>query len=125
MAEAARDREPILVAIFIFDVISYTIRLLARAANHGVASLPQYLTAIAPQLLNMVLLYTAIYFINQRSRRQAMKPWAAIQVRSSACSAMHVMTCMYMCDGPCSWAPSPVQYSFFKSVFELSLMDNP
>ena len=78
MAEASRDRRPILVAIFCFDLLSYAIRLAARAASHGPAALPQYLTVIAPQLLNMVLLYTAIYFIHQRSRRQA-SPWPAFQ----------------------------------------------
>ena len=88
-AEAARDRGPILVAIFFFDLISYAVRLAARAAKHGVGSLPQYiLTAIAPQLLNMVLLYTAVYFINQRSRRQYGNPWAAIQASSHACLCM-------------------------------------
>ncbi len=80
MQTAAEERWPVLMAIFCFDVATYTIRVGARACAEGLTAVPGILLSIAPQLLNMIVLYTAIHWINRRSRRTMGKIWAACQV---------------------------------------------
>lgn len=82
MQAAAEERWPVLMAIFCFDVATYTIRVGARAFEEGLAAVPGILMSIAPQLCNMMVLYTAIYWINRRSRHTMGKIWTACQVRS-------------------------------------------
>lgn len=70
-----------LIAIFCFDLLTYSVRLGAKMVTAGPGALPAALAAMMPQLLNMVVLYTAISWINWRSRRSVGRPWAAFQVR--------------------------------------------
>ncbi len=72
-----------LVAIFCFDLLTYTIRLGARMVTAGPGALPAALAAMMPQLLGMMVLYSAISWINWRSRRTSGRPWAAFQVFAS------------------------------------------
>lgn len=102
MAETARHRRPLLVAIFCFDILAYCIRLGARAVAQGLGALPHLLRLMAPQLMNMILIYLAFYFINRRSRRQVGKPWAAVQVCClllvlALCCPLAVPLCPYPC----------------------------
>ena len=80
MQAAAKERWPVLMAIFCFDVASYTVRVAARGLAGGPAAVLPALHALWPQLLNMAVLYTVIHFINRRSRRATGKMWAAVQV---------------------------------------------
>ena len=68
MAEVAKERWPVLIAIFCFDIVTYTFRLGARAILGGPGGLLAMLVSLLPQLTNMVALYGAIHFINRRSR---------------------------------------------------------
>ena len=68
MAEVAKERWPVLIAIFCFDIVTYTFRLGARAILGGHGGLLAMLVSLLPQLTNMVALYGAIHFINRRSR---------------------------------------------------------
>ncbi|KAK9831531.1 hypothetical protein WJX81_006368 [Elliptochloris bilobata] len=68
MAEVAKERWPVLIAIFCFDIVTYTFRLGARAILGGPGGLLAMLISLLPQLTNMVALYGAIHFINRRSR---------------------------------------------------------
>ena len=68
MAEVAKERWPVLIAIFCFDIVTYTFRLGARAILGGPGGLLVMLVSLLPQLTNMVALYGAIHFINRRSR---------------------------------------------------------
>lgn len=90
LAETARHRRPLLVAIFCFDILAYCIRLGGRALSQGLGALPHLCRLMAPQLINMVLIYTAFYVINRRSRRQIGKPLAALQV----CRLLLSLLCM-------------------------------
>ena len=81
MQAAARDRWPVLMAIFCFDVASYTLRVAARGLAGGFAAVPVTLFALYPQLLNMAVLYIVIHWINRRSRKATGQMWAAVQVR--------------------------------------------
>ncbi|BDA48631.1 hypothetical protein COCOBI_12-3120 [Coccomyxa sp. Obi] len=77
--EASKDRWHVLIAIFCFDLLTYTIRLGGRMVAAGPGALPAAVAAMIPQLLNMVALYTVLSFVNWRSRKSAGKPWAALQ----------------------------------------------
>ena len=80
MQTAAQERWPVLMAIFCFDLASYTIRVAARGIQGGFAAVPPHLFALYPQLLNMAVLYMVIHWINRRSRRATGQMWAAVQV---------------------------------------------
>ncbi|BDA48630.1 probable histidine kinase 3 [Coccomyxa sp. Obi] len=79
MQAAAKERWPVLMAIFCFDLVTYSIRVGAKAVKEGPAAVPPALMALMPQLLNMAVLYLAIHWINRRSRRAKGKIWAACQ----------------------------------------------
>ena len=80
MQEIAKERWPVLIAIFCFDLVTYAIRLGARTLTDGLLGLPAALAGMLPQLTNMAVLYLAIHAINRRSRRASGKIWAACQV---------------------------------------------
>ena len=68
MANIAKRRLRVLVAIFIFDILCYLFRIIikAAAAHTTAVSLARDL---GPQLGNMVLLYSVLGLVNGRSRR--------------------------------------------------------
>lgn len=80
MQAAAKERWPVLMAIFCFDLVTYSIRVGAKAVSEGIAAVPPALLGLMPQLMNMAVLYLAIHWINRRSRRAMGKIWAACQV---------------------------------------------
>ena len=80
MQEIAKERWPVLIAIFCFDLATYALRLGARTFADGLARMPAALAGMLPQLANMAVLYLAIHAINRRSRRASGKIWAACQV---------------------------------------------
>lgn len=80
MQAAAKERWPVLMAIFCFDLVTYTIRVGAKAVAEGPEAVLPALFALAPQLLNMAVLYIAIHWINWRSRLAKSQIWAACQV---------------------------------------------
>ena len=80
MQAAARERWPVLMAVFCFDLASYSLRVAARCVVGGFAAVPPTLLALHPQLLNMAVLYMVIHWINRRSRRATGRMWAAVQV---------------------------------------------
>ena len=82
MQAAARERWPVLMAVFCFDLASYSLRVAAKGLAGGFAVLPATLLALYPQLLNMAVLYIVIHWINRRSRRATGQMWAAVQVWS-------------------------------------------
>lgn len=81
MQAAAKERWPVLMAIFCFDLVTYTIRVGAKAVAEGPEAVLPALFALSPQLLNMAVLYIAIHWINWRSRLAKGKIWAACQVQ--------------------------------------------
>ena len=83
MQAAARERWPVLMAVFCFDLASYSLRVAAKGLAGGIAAVPVTLLALYPQLLNMAVLYMVIHFINRRSRRATGQMWAAVQVNPS------------------------------------------
>ncbi len=83
MQQAARERWPVLMAVFCFDLASYSLRVAAKGVAGGFAAVPVTLLALYPQLLNMAVLYMVIHFINRRSRRATGLMWAAVQVQST------------------------------------------
>lgn len=83
--DAAKERRPILVAIFCFDILTYSLRVGARLMSEGPDNtLSSTVNVMLPQLLIMVGIYTAAHLINRRSRKAASKPWAAFQVEMQA-----------------------------------------
>lgn len=78
--EASKDRWHVLIAIFFFDLLTYTIRLGGRMVAAGPRALPAAVAAMIPQLLNMVALYTVLSWVNWRSHKSVGRPWAAFQV---------------------------------------------
>lgn len=97
--EASKDRWHVLIAIFFFDLLTYTIRLGGRMMAAGLGALPAAVAAMIPQLLNMLALYTVLSWVNWRSRKSAGRPWAAFQVmkRHMRHATMHTL-CLVMPD---------------------------
>ena len=88
MQQAARERWPVLMAVFCFDLASYSLRVAAKGVAGGLAAVPDTLLALHPQLLNMAVLYVVIHFINRRSRRATGLMWAAVQVCTFSLTCM-------------------------------------
>ena len=96
MQEIAKERWPVLIAIFCFDLVTYALRLGARTAADGFARAPAALAGMLPQLANMAVLYIAIHAINRRSRRASGKIWAACQVHPHARPASGHPACVIL-----------------------------
>lgn len=69
MADVARQRRPILMCVFVFDIAIYLFRL----GFYGVKSAHQDFvgraTTIMPQMINMIALHSIVGWVNWRSRR--------------------------------------------------------
>ena len=82
LADVAKQRRPVLMCIFFFDVACYAFRLLAHGVTTGHMSVLRRLVAILPQVLNMVALHSMVAWVNWRSRRVGVS--AARQVHAFA-----------------------------------------
>eukprot|EP00884_Botryococcus_braunii_P011489 jgi/Botrbrau1/20340/Bobra.0006s0013.5 len=69
MAEVAKQRWPVLLAIFVFDCVCYLVRIGARGIGTGGQGIAAMLAEIPFQLGNMAMLHLLTFWINWRSRR--------------------------------------------------------
>ncbi len=67
ITDCAKRRWPVLIFVFCFDVLSFILRTTAKLLHPAPPS--DVLLEMAPQLLNMAVLYTLVGAINWRSRR--------------------------------------------------------
>ncbi len=72
LADDAKQRWPVLIFIFCFDVTCYMFRAGAKLwlANQGFKTM---LRDMGPQLANMTCLYLVMAFLNHRSRQNGKK----------------------------------------------------
>lgn len=82
MADVVKQRRPVLLCVFIFDIAMYLFRLAVYGASHGRQDFLSRLATILPQMANMMALHGIVGWVNRRSRRlgsaaacQAGPPW--------------------------------------------------
>lgn len=83
ITDCAKRRWPVLLFIFCFDVLSLVLRSIAKLITDPAAAVAREL---APQLLNMAVLYTLVGLVNRRSRQG--NPLAARQEEVVLCALM-------------------------------------
>lgn len=66
LTDCAKRRWPVLLFVFCFDILSLVLRSIAKLLTDGPAAMTR---EIAPQLLNMTILYTLVGLVNRRSRQ--------------------------------------------------------
>ena len=81
MADVAKQRRPVLMCVFFFDIACYVFRLAAYGVAGDELGVLGRLGAILPQLLNMIALHSIVAWVNWRSRRLGVN--AARQVRAT------------------------------------------
>lgn len=69
MADVARQRRPVLMCVFIFDIAIYLFRLSFYGVNSAHQTFQSRLSTIMPQLMNMIALHSIVGWVNWRSRR--------------------------------------------------------
>ena len=87
MADVAKQRRPVLMCVFIFDIAIYLFRL----GFHGVNSAQDFKSradTILPQIINMIALHSIVGWVNWRSRKSSNEP-TRDEVRISSCCAVH------------------------------------
>ena len=69
MADVAKQRRPVLMCIFFFDIACYIFRVAVHGVATGGSGLLGKLGTILPQMLNMIALHSIVAWVNWRSRR--------------------------------------------------------
>lgn len=69
MADVAKQRRPVLMCIFCFDIACYIFRVAAHGVSSGRLGLLGRIITIVPQVLNMIALHSIVAWVNWRSRR--------------------------------------------------------
>ena len=69
MADVAKQRRPVLMCIFCFDIACYIFRVAVHGVATGGSGLLGKLGTILPQMLNMIALHSIVAWVNWRSRR--------------------------------------------------------
>ena len=86
MADVAKQRRPVLMCVFVFDIAIYLFRL----GFHGVDSAQDFTSragTILPQIINMIALHSIVGWVNWRSRRSSNHP-----IRDEVCNPRFAMS---------------------------------
>lgn len=69
MADVAKQRRPVLMCVFIFDIAIYLFRLGFHGVNSAHQDFKSRAGTILPQIINMIALHSIVGWVNWRSRR--------------------------------------------------------
>ena len=85
MADVAKQRRPVLMCVFMFDIAIYLFRISFYGVNPAHSGFRGRLSTIMPQLLNMIALHSIVGWVNWRSRRQGQRCDQQQQVNPGSC----------------------------------------